>query len=96
MEARAQTVRDILHAAAQYAVPLFQRSYSWHKEHWRRLNDDIMALVEEPARQVHFLGPLVSTLSKSGPGVLPVYQLIDGQQRLTTLTVLLAAPVRVV
>lgn len=90
MEARAQTVRDILHAAAQYAVPLFQRSYSWHKEHWRRLNDDIIALVEEPSRQVHFLGPLVSTLSKSGPGVLPVYQLIDGQQRLTTLTVLLA------
>lgn len=91
MEARAQTVRDILHAAAQYAVPLFQRSYSWHKEHWRRLNGDIMALVEEPEREVHFLGPLVSTLSKTGPGELPVYQLIDGQQRLTTLTVFLAA-----
>ncbi len=52
MEARAQTVRDILHAAAQYAVPLFQRSYSLHKEHWRRLNDDIMALSSRIGRQL--------------------------------------------
>jgi uncharacterized protein with ParB-like and HNH nuclease domain len=72
-------------------VPLFQRSYSWHKAHWQRLNDDVMALADDATRQVHFLGPLVCTLGKSVPGCLPVYQLIDGQQRLTTLAVALAA-----
>ncbi|NLE61769.1 MAG: DUF262 domain-containing protein, partial [Planctomycetes bacterium] len=66
-------------------------SYSWHKAHWQRLNDDVMALADDPARQVHFLGPLVCTIGKSVPGCLPAYQLIDGQQRLTTLTVALAA-----
>ena len=91
MDAKARTVSEILHEAAQYQVPLFQRSYSWHKNHWQRLNDDVMALVDDPTRQVHFLGPLVCTMGKSVPGTLPVYQLIDGQQRLTTLTVALAA-----
>lgn len=91
MDARARTVSEILHEPAQYMVPLFQRSYSWHKAHWQRLNDDVMALADEPTRQMHFLGPLVCTVGKSVPGCLPVYQLIDGQQRLTTLTVALAA-----
>jgi len=32
MDARARTVNEILHESAQYMVPLFQRSYSWHKD----------------------------------------------------------------
>ena len=73
MDARARTVSEILHEPAQYMVPLFQRSYSWHKAHWQRLNDDVMALADDPTRQVHFLGPLVCTVGKSVPGCLPVY-----------------------
>jgi len=91
MEARARTVSDILHESAQYMVPLFQRSYSWHKENWQRLHDDIVALADESDDSVHFLGPLVCTKGSSVPGDIPVYQLIDGQQRLTTLSVLLAS-----
>ena len=90
MDARAKSVSEILHTGDQYVVPLFQRSYSWQKTHWERLNADIMALVEDPSRHVHFLGPLVCTPSKHIPGNVPTYQLIDGQQRLTTLTVVLA------
>jgi hypothetical protein len=91
MDARPKTVRDILHTGDQYIIPLFQRNYSWKKEHWDRLRKDIWALMEDGAKQMHFLGPLVCTQTAHFPGSVPAYQLIDGQQRLTTLTVLLAA-----
>ena len=91
MDARAKTVRDILHTGDQYIIPLFQRYYSWTRKHWERLWNDLLALVEgEPSSQ-HFLGPLVCTPSGHVPTEIHAYQLIDGQQRLATLTVLLAA-----
>lgn len=91
MDARPKTVRDILHTGDQYIIPLFQRYYSWQKEHWDRLRKDIWALMEDESKPVHFLGPLVCTPTSHVPGAIPAYQLIDGQQRLTTLTVLLTA-----
>ena len=91
MDARPKTVRDILHTGDQYIIPLFQRYYSWQKTHWERLRKDIWALMEDDAKPVHFLGPLVCTPTAHYPGAVPAYQLIDGQQRLTTLTLLLAA-----
>lgn len=91
MDARPKTIRDILHTGDQYIIPLFQRNYSWQKTHWDRLRKDIWALMEDGAKQMHFLGPLVCTQTAHFPGSVPAYQLIDGQQRLTTLTVLLAA-----
>ncbi len=91
MDARPKTVRDILHTGDQYIIPLFQRYYSWTKEHWDRLRKDIWALMEDEAKAVHFLGPLVCTPTSHYPGNIPAYQLIDGQQRLTTLTILLAS-----
>jgi hypothetical protein len=74
MDAKARTVSEILHAPGHYIVPLFQRSYSWHKANWQRLNDDVMALVDDSTHHVHFLGPLVCTIGKSVPGCLPTYQ----------------------
>lgn len=91
MDARPKTVRDILHTGDQYLIPFFQRHYSWEKVHWERLRRDIWALMDDDARPVHFLGPLVCTPTAHFPGSVPAYQLIDGQQRLTTLTLLLAA-----
>jgi uncharacterized protein with ParB-like and HNH nuclease domain len=91
MDARPKSVRDILHTGDQYIIPLFQRYYSWEKENWDRLRKDIWALMEDESKPVHFLGPLVCTPTGHFPGAVPAYQLIDGQQRLTTLTLLLAA-----
>lgn len=91
MDARAKIVRDILHAADQYLVPFFQRHYAWSQKHWERLYDDVIALQEDDQRIQHFLGPLVCTPWKHVPGEVTPYQLIDGQQRLTTLMVILAA-----
>ncbi|OHE89316.1 MAG: hypothetical protein A3G75_00645 [Verrucomicrobia bacterium RIFCSPLOWO2_12_FULL_64_8] len=91
MDAHVKTVREILHSGDQFLVPFFQRHYSWSKEHWQRLLDDIIALTEDTNDTKHFLGPLVCTPFHPVPGEVTPYQLIDGQQRLATLTVALAA-----
>lgn len=91
MDARAKSVREILHSSDQYIIPFFQRSYSWETKQWKRLCEDIEVLLDESSRTQHFLGPLVCTPSRHVPGEVNGYQLIDGQQRLTTLTLLLIA-----
>jgi hypothetical protein len=91
MHAEPKTIRDILQTGNQYVIPLFQRYYSWEKEHWERLRLDIWSLIENGSKPVHFLGPLVCHLPSKMLGSTSSYQLIDGQQRLTTLTILLSA-----
>jgi len=92
MDARAKTIREILHAGDQYLIPFFQRQYSWGKKNWTRLFDDLTNLLDDDHESSqHFLGPLVCTPTNHVPGEVPAYQLIDGQQRITTLTVLLCA-----
>lgn len=92
MDAKAKTLEEILFSPDQYLIPFFQRQYSWQRKHWKTLWDDIMNLLEEESvKRAHFLGPLVCTPTAKFPGDIAGYQLIDGQQRLTTLTVLLVA-----
>lgn len=69
-----------------YRVPRYQREYSWQKKQWEDLFED---LVE--AEGAHFLGTII-TLNQTKDAVdSTVLELIDGQQRATTLTLLLAA-----
>lgn len=91
MDARPKRVSEILHTGDQYIIPLFQRHYSWKKDHWERLKNDLWALLENDSKPQHFLGPLVCTATSHVPGHIPAYQLIDGQQRLTTIIIMLAA-----
>ncbi|MEX1039653.1 MAG: DUF4268 domain-containing protein [Pirellulaceae bacterium] len=91
MKANAQPLQEILHANAQFLIPFFQRSYSWERGNWERIVDDVHSLLEEEPAKKHFLGPLVCALISAAPGKLPQFQLIDGQQRLTTLSLLLTA-----
>ncbi len=92
MDARAKTVKEVLHTGDQYLVPFFQRHYSWKRKNWDRLWADIIGLLEDDdPKSQHFMGPLVCTPTDHVPGEVTPYQLIDGQQRLTTLSVFLAA-----
>jgi hypothetical protein len=91
LDARAKTVKEILHSGDQYLIPFFQRSYSWQLKHWQRILDDVDALAEGPPDRMHFLGPLVCSPTTHVPGEVTPYQLIDGQQRLTTLALMLCA-----
>ena len=91
MEAHVKTVREILHSGDQYLVPFFQRQYSWTRTEWQNLLSDVESLIDGEDDARHFLGPLVFTTFRPVPGEVTPYQLIDGQQRLTTLSLALAA-----
>ncbi|KDA06871.1 hypothetical protein DC31_07825 [Microbacterium sp. CH12i] len=77
-------------------VPLFQRPYVWSKEtQWEPLWQDIVRLIEviekHDAAASHFLGAIVIQQVPVALGSLPAWNVIDGQQRLTTLQLLLDA-----
>jgi len=96
MKASAKSVGEILEIRGQFIIPFFQRHYSWELKQWRRLWNDLLRLLDDSARpdasaSVHFLGPLVTVPHAVTPGSLQTWQVIDGQQRLTTLTLLLAS-----
>lgn len=81
---------------AHYVVPLFQRPYSWRQKDWSTLWSDVVETYEQnppglAMDQPHFLGAVVSKAAGSTLGGVSAFLLIDGQQRLTTLTLLLAA-----
>lgn len=90
------TPHEIFFNPTRLVVPLFQRPYVWSKEQqWQPLWDDIVRLIEVIGHHkpdaTHFLGAAVVQQVPSGLGGLPVWNVIDGQQRLTTLQLLLDA-----
>jgi uncharacterized protein with ParB-like and HNH nuclease domain len=92
MDVSENNFRSLLEGGKQYIVPLFQRPYSWGKKNWDALWDDIMSLYdEEELEGSHFLGAIVTQSVPSTTDGISPYLLIDGQQRIVTLTLLLAA-----
>ena len=94
MRAQETHLRVLLEGSKQYRIPLFQRPYSWQAEQWQTLWDDIIEIYEQSHEQElqhgHFLGPVVSKALTGTPEGIAPYMVIDGQQRLTTLSILLA------
>lgn len=91
MKASETKLQPVLEGEKQYVIPLFQRHYSWGKEHWKTLWDDLTELYEAGDGREHFLGAIVTMPIDMQPHGVSKYVLIDGQQRLTTLFILLAA-----
>src|SRR3954451_21079097 len=93
--ARETTLQELLEGSKQYQVPLYQRTYSWTKAQLQRLWEDIVKLAEDRSddpRATHFIGSLVLAPSPAnGPAGVPEFLVVDGQQRLTTLSILLCA-----
>jgi uncharacterized protein with ParB-like and HNH nuclease domain len=79
----------LLNAPGQFVVPYFQRAYSWRRRQWNTLFDDILELYELGSRGTHFLGSMV-LLAEPGEMISPTL-VIDGQQRIVTLSLFLAA-----
>ena len=91
MQASETKLQEIIEGNKQYVVPLFQRAYSWKKSQWESLWNDILELYHSDNRRPHFMGSIVTMPTSAIPEGVSKYLLIDGQQRLTTIFILLCA-----
>lgn len=93
MDVQETRLQQVLEGAKQYRVPLYQRPYSWTHKQLERLWSDVLELADERRdsnHSMHFTGSLVLSLGQVGPGGAE-FLVVDGQQRLTTLSVLICA-----
>lgn len=92
-------IAQVFGTQTRHTVPLFQRPYVWNREEqWEPLWEDVLGLLErlesrqgEASVASHFLGTIVLEQVSNPTGSLPRREVIDGQQRLTTLQLLLKA-----
>jgi len=91
MQASETTIRKLIEGSKQYVIPLFQRPYSWNQKHWSTLWQDVIDLVEDTNARPHFFGSTVTAPARSVPQGVGKWLLIDGQQRMTTTQLFLAA-----
>lgn len=92
MKATEASLLQFLDAAPRFVIPIYQRTYSWTEKECSQLWDDVYRAGSDDGIDVHFIGSIVyiedglSNNSRRSPNLV-----IDGQQRLTTITLLLAA-----
>src|SRR5438093_3583698 len=92
MRATEAKLLDLLKKAPQFVIPIYQRTYSWTEKECRQLWDDIVRCGRNNLIPVHFIGSIVyvesglSQVTHQAPLLV-----IDGQQRLTTVSLLLMA-----
>lgn len=85
MEAREQAFY-FMQAAMKVEIPFFQRGYVWNEANWEELIENLL-----DDKQSHFLGSIILRQIQVPTAQLPRCSLIDGQQRLTTLSILFRA-----
>src|SRR6478736_678307 len=98
METQVRTPQLVFMQPQRLIVPLFQRPYVWNEEHqWEPLWNDVVRVAErflndpQAKHYPHFLGAVVLQQSQNSTGLMQERTIIDGQQRLTTLQLLLDA-----
>lgn len=96
METQVRTPQMVFMQPQRFVVPLFQRPYVWNEENqWEPLWNDVIRVAERVLRQPndkhhpHFLGAVVLQQMQKQTGQMQERTIIDGQQRLTTLQLLL-------
>jgi hypothetical protein len=86
---RNDTYRKLVGNGLSYCVPRFQRDYSWSEEEWDDLWQDILGTLAQGGEPAHYMGYLVLQTSDDKR-----FDVIDGQQRLTTLSLIVLAALR--
>src|SRR4028119_1666979 len=87
LDTRTTSFGDLISNGKIYRVPPFQRDYSWMEENWEDLWQDILTLHTNPDAS-HYMGAIV--LQSSGTSEKE-FTIIDGQQRLATLSIIAIA-----
>lgn len=92
MEATQAQLISLLDGKKQFNIPIYQRTYSWHPKQCRQLFNDILKVGNSKDEMTHFIGSIVYFKPGMSPVTsVPELLVIDGQQRLTTVTLLLLA-----
>ena len=81
-----ESFNEIVSNGKKYFVPKFQRDYSWDEENWQDLWEDLNLLYENQ-EDYHYMGYLVFQEAEENVN----FKVIDGQQRLTTFSLLILA-----
>lgn len=88
IDASESTVQKAFSDKSTYTVPDYQRPYSWKKEQWIDFWTDLNSI---PQDSTHFLGSIVLIKHETSFNELNKLEIVDGQQRLTTISLLLCA-----
>ncbi len=86
---RTATFRQLMGNGLTYSIPRFQRDYSWTEEQWEDLWADLLSTIKPDGEPAHYMGYLVLQTSDDKK-----YEVIDGQQRLTTLSLIILAVIK--
>jgi len=91
MKAQDLQFTQLLEGSKQFIIPIFQRTYSWERSHCEQLWNDIMRVGGNPDLSSHFIGSAVYIPEQETSAAISRWLVIDGQQRITTITLLLLA-----
>ncbi|TCD03210.1 DUF262 and DUF1524 domain-containing protein [Pedobacter psychroterrae] len=92
MEATQAQLLSLLDGKKQFTIPIYQRTYSWQLKQCQQLFADVLRIGNDPGQLSHFIGSVVYFKPGNAPITsVPELLVIDGQQRLTTISLLLLA-----
>lgn len=81
---------NLFKGPVQYVVPRWQRRYCWGEDEIVRLVDDLLTVANARDGKSHYGGTLLMFQERGAPGIVNTTRVVDGQQRLTTVSILLA------
>ncbi|MBQ7577628.1 MAG: DUF262 domain-containing protein [Synergistaceae bacterium] len=90
MYAQKSNINTMLNGEKQFIIPIYQRFYSWDIEQCRQLYNDIVSM-QKNGRKAHFIGSIVNVVEHASATGVEKFLIIDGQQRITTILLLLTA-----
>lgn len=91
MHAIDSPIIDIINGNKQFIIPVFQRDFSWTHDQFRQFWKDVTSASEMGTGGSHFMGSIVYVAADLSNAAFQRWLLIDGQQRMSTLTVLMVA-----
>lgn len=91
MKAQDLQFTQLLEGSKQFIIPIFQRTYSWDRSHCEQLWNDIVRVGSTPELNSHFIGSAVYIPEQDTSAAISRWLVIDGQQRITTMTLLMLA-----